>query len=189
MQDSFVAINIISSDNKLYNKNSTPLLFYWNGEDNICDELKKSDKFVSMIKTLISLNKDLYTDLMLSYFYFKYVNGQEQYSEEVKNIQDILLLENFDSINIVNNFLITHFKELYTISFKEDYTVDTELSVNEIIIDIYTKLKERFKSRITDETITYWIMSVLNDNDHLNKDNINFIITYLKTILDNKDNE
>ena len=39
MLESLVAINVISGD-RIINKNGTPLLFYWDGEQDIYESLK-----------------------------------------------------------------------------------------------------------------------------------------------------
>ena len=52
MRDSLVAINIIENvDNKniLLQENTTPILFYWNGEGTIKDSLVKDKFFVNKI--------------------------------------------------------------------------------------------------------------------------------------------
>ena len=68
IRDSLVAINITQSD-KILNNSSVPLLFYWNGEQDIISSLKQDDAFFSFIKEKC-MNIDNYVKCRISYFYF-----------------------------------------------------------------------------------------------------------------------
>ena len=60
MLESLVAINIISED-KIINKNGTPLLFYWDGEQDIYEALKSGSDFIDYLMHTV-INKDKYTN-------------------------------------------------------------------------------------------------------------------------------
>ena len=86
-RDSLVAINITQFD-KLLNNSTVPLLFYWNGESDIISSLKEDESFVSFIKERC-MNIDNYTKCKISYFFFKYNEDNEEYNQQIDDIQDV----------------------------------------------------------------------------------------------------
>lgn len=189
MQDSLVSINILEKNtNILLNKNSIPLLYYWNGENNVLDELKNDEKFLEYCASLFT-TPEKYLNIFVGLFYFKYnENDEEEYSEVVKDIQDILYLDKFDSYYIINHFLLSHFLELYKTAFKEEYEYSKlDDNLNDIIIDIYNKLKDKFTKRISKTTVINWVRSVLLDKNHFNTINTNYIIKILEQKLENNE--
>ena len=52
-RDSLVAINIINNENKLLNKTSIPMLYYWNGESDVLDDLSNDTNLTEYVKTLL----------------------------------------------------------------------------------------------------------------------------------------
>ena len=69
--DSLVSINIYNKQTKeLYNDNLVPILFYWNGNGEIIDNIIKSNYFKD--KYLNNINDyEKFINLQLSFFYFK----------------------------------------------------------------------------------------------------------------------
>ena len=123
-------------------------------------------------------------------FYFKYdENGEEQYEDIYKDIQDIIYLENFESDEIVNHFILKHFCYLYKTSIKEEYEYIENKDEIYNIINIYNKLKNKFKTRVSTETIINWVRSVLLEKDNFNIKNTNYIIDKLTKILKDNKNE
>ena len=93
MRDSLVAINIINDDKLLnINGNGIPLLFYWDGEDDVLDSIFKMDIFKAKIYDVIN-NVDNYTNSKIALFYFKYNGDEEQYNELSVLIQDYIKLK------------------------------------------------------------------------------------------------
>ena len=118
IHDSLVTLNIFDIDNKILNKSTAPLLYYWNGETDILDDLRKDEHFLKANEPLF-ISPEKYIEIMVSYVYFKYNDeGEETFEENTVNIQDIIYLDKFNSNHIISYFLIKHFNELYTNSFK-----------------------------------------------------------------------
>ena len=70
MRDSLVAINIINDDKLLnINGNGVPLLFYWDGEDDVLDSIFEIDifkaKIYDVINDVISRIENWYYDLSI----------------------------------------------------------------------------------------------------------------------------
>ena len=69
--------------------------------------------------------------------------------------------------------------------FKEEYD-HVQVFNQDIIIEIYKKIKDKYKSKIEKQTLLNWIRSELINNDKVNSKNINFIINKLNNILQNE---
>lgn len=189
-RDSLVAINILDINNILLNNqltsnnSSAPLLYYWNGETDVINDLQNSESLCKRCSSLFINNPEDYLTISLSLFYFKYdENGEEQYEDVHKNIQDIIYLENLDNDEIVNHFILKHFSYLYKTSIKEEYEYDNNKDEIYNIIVIYNKLKNKFKTRVSTETIINWVRSVLLEKDKFNAKNTNYIINKLTKTL------
>lgn len=182
MNNSLVAINMFNGD-KLINKTKVPILFYWDGETNLQDDLCSNNDFVEFCINNMETPKD-YLNLHIAYFYFvEDNNGDEDYKDTEANLQDILLLSKFNSVSIVDFFLIKHFKSLFEISFKITYQTNLQLG-REVVIEVYNRLKERFGDRITKTTVINWVRSKLID-DNFNTTNVDYFVEYLYNILKN----
>ena len=185
MTESLVAINILDkTNNKLLNPTLVPLLFYWNGEDDVLTEIRHNEDFIKFIEQHITeLN---YTQTDIAFFYFTNISGVEDYKDKNISIQEAISLNLFNSENIVNYFIKLHFEELYKISFKTDFD-NTDINIVDEIKQIYKVLKDKFSSRISKPTVVNWVRSVLLDKDNFNNTNTTYIINKLNEILKDYD--
>ena len=179
--DSLVSINIFhENQQKIINK--VPLLYYWDGTSNLIKNILNDKSFIE--KYLDRINLDTYKHLQLAYFYFKYdENDNEEYTEDIINIFDYLDLSKFDSINIVYELIVKYMFELYKISMKSDYE-DTKVYNEEIIIDIYNRIKDRYKEKLNRITFLNWIRNELITKEKLTNDNTNYIVKKLYNIIE-----
>lgn len=184
--DSLVAINVYDKITyMLYNKSCVPILFYWNGQGDLLESILKDEKFKeTYLNTIIDYN--VFKNLIISYFYFKFgEDGKEIYDDRVESIYKYVKLKDFNSEQIIYQLVIPHFYELYEKALKEKYE-DTKVFNKEIITDIYTKIKNKYKEKIEKTTILNWIRSELINNDKIDNDNINYIIEKLTKILEHE---
>ena len=180
-RDSLVAINILNKEDKICNKSGVPMLYYWNGQNDVLDDLSNDNDLLFYAQTLFE-SPEMYLGYSVNYFYFKYNdNDEEEYADNIIELQDIIKLNKFDSNEIILYFLTKHFKTLYKNSFKTEF----ELSDDTIqsIVTMYRNIKDKFKSRLNKETIINWVRSVLIDKDHFNRTNSDYIILKLNEIL------
>lgn len=190
MRDSLVSINIIN-DNKLlnFNGNGVPLLFYWNGEDDVLDSIFKMDIFKTKIYDVIN-DVNNYTNSKIALFYFKYIENKEQYSELSVLIQDYIKLKDFpeDKIDFYKEYIWQHFAYLYKSVYQEDYDKDINmLSIEDSILDIYDKIKEKHPKRVMKSTVLNYVRSELMKTNHLNMDNTDWIINKLDSLLNERE--
>lgn len=185
MRDSLVAINICLND-KVVNKNTVPLLYYWDGTSSIKDSIIKDKKFIDFIAPY--LTKDNYTELKYSYFYFTYENGEENYHEAFGSLQDWLTLYDIDPDlrQFYTEYLNEHFNYLYKCSFNMDFIFNTITPVSNIL-EIYDAIKEKYPEKnITKSTVINYVRGQLSQSNNLNTVNTDFVITALYKILENR---
>ena len=103
-----VGINIFV-DGKLINDNNVPILYYWNNEEDIEDELSKSDDLIFFLTKKITTPSE-YLNSNLTYI--KYDNFSKEYTSNRLNIQNLFDLKHFNEYNenfwinfIINDFL------------------------------------------------------------------------------------
>jgi len=190
VKDSLVAINIVN-DNELLNinGNGVPLLFYWNGEDEVLDSIFKMDIFKAKIYDVIN-NVNNYANSKIALFYFKYIEDKEQYNELSVLIQDYIKLKDFpeDKIDFYKEYIWQHFAYLYKSVYQEDYDKDVNmLSIEDSILDIYDKIKEKHPKRVMKSTVLNYVRSELMKTNHLNMDNTDWIIDKLDSLLNERE--
>ena len=90
-----ITAEIISNTDRLIiplNKNSTPILFYWDGQQDIYEALETNPDFIDYLMHTV-INKDKYTDAWFSFFkYYLDSEDKEHYHEDNKTNLCILLL-------------------------------------------------------------------------------------------------
>ena len=179
--DSLVSINIFhEKQQKIINK--VPLLYYWNGTGNILKNILNDKSFIE--KYLDKINLDDYKHLQLAYFYFKYdKNDNEEYIENIINLFDYLDLSKFDSINIVYELIVKYMFELYKISMGINYE-DTKVYNEELIIDIYKQIKDKYKDKLNKNTFLNWVRNELIKKEQLTNDNTNYVVEKLDNIIE-----
>lgn len=183
-QDSLVAINIVDKNYVLYNKEMCPLLYYWNGDGSLLEELSHDEDFIKLLAENLKHNPHNYTNLMISYFYFKFVDNEDKYESNTVDLQNVIYIESLDNIGetkIVDFYIIKHLNELYKNAFKKDFESFGQTGLT--IIEIYTVLKEKYGKRVSAETIKNWLRSVLITEDNLTQVNTEYIITEFEKLI------
>lgn len=183
----FVAINIVSSElenvNVLLNDNNGfPIIFYWNGIDDIFDKISKDEKFLNIINNYV-FNYDTYDKTFLKLSFIN-TGNENIYNQKEVSIQELYSLENLNKDfmymylqNIVTDLYEKFFKEKYIISDIED------LTSKDIIKDIFYKIENNDKREILQSTIINYIRNKLNENTKLTKENKEYLINSLEDII------
>lgn len=186
VEDSLVAINLYDKNTKkIYNKTLVPILFYWNGVGDLLESIFKDKDFINGY--LNNINKyDDFINLSMSYFYFKFnEDGKEDYLDNTLLIKDYIKFKDFNSDVIIFNLIIPYFFNIYKTAIKEEYEKPNVFN-QDIIVDIYKKIKEKYQEKILKKTFINLIRSKLM-NDKIESENVNFIIDKLNLILQNED--
>lgn len=186
-KDSLVAINIINNENdkkELLNKTNFPILYYWDGENSLTESIKNDVDFKQYCLSICN-NLDIYLNSKIHYFYFKFKDDTDDYTEfDELPLTDIIKLDEFNDNSIYINYLIYLFKRLYFNAYKTEY--NTELNNIDIIEDIYKQIKNKFSTRISKTTIINWVRSRLTKKN-IDIYNTNIIIDNLTNILNKYD--
>lgn len=195
-RDSLVAINIIqNTDNKniLLQENTTPILFYWDGEGTIKDSLVKDKFFVNKIIESC-VNSDKYTSSSISYFYFKYDESDfEEYQDANYAIQDLFSLEFLDHVYhydysiIAKSYLYKIFQSLYKQSMKMDFETDDDFLFDnaQSIKQMYDDIQNKYKQKFIKESCLNYVRSELMKVYKLNNKNSDTIIEFLNSCIIN----
>ena len=189
MNESLVAINVISND-KIINKNGTPILFYWDGKQDIYEALETNPDFIDYLMHTV-INKDKYTDAYFSFFkYYLDGDGKEHYNEDKLNIQDFLKLKNMKSSESLfyKEYLLNHFLYLYKSAYHEEYTEDISImGIDDAVLDIYDKIQEKYPKRVIKSTVINYIRSELQKTDNISIENSDWIIYQLENLLNERE--
>ena len=185
MNESLVAINVISDD-RIINKNGTPILFYWDGQQDIYEAFKENTSFIDYLMHTV-VNKDKYTNAYFSFFkYFLDTNKTERYFEDKLNIQDFLKLKNLkpEESLFYKEYLLNHFLYLYKSAYHEEYKEDISImGIDDAVLDIYDKIQEKYPKRVIKSTVINYIRSELQKTDNISIENTDWIILQLETLL------
>ena len=168
-----VALNIFVKD-EIINAGGIPILFYWNFENDLIEELKENEALQSFIKKNIKA-KD-FGDTSISGIYFNNNFTEDSNDDEYKtftsSLQNMYNIETFDyDLDILHEI----FTALYLKSFKQTY--NDNLTKDDSILDIIRKLKEKYPSRISYTVLRNYILSQLRDLYNLSEENKTTIIT------------
>ena len=184
LNDSLVAFNIYNKQtNKLLNKTRfMPVLYYWNGDNDLLFEMINSDKFIKNYLNNI-YDEDTLNKIAISYFYFNYDDNQEEkYTENTILVKDYVNFENLNK-NVLLDIIYNRLKTLYKICMYEEFSRNIEISLSDNISNIYNIIKDKYKERVSKETIGNWIRSELSKNKIYNSKNISLIINLFKEII------
>ena len=178
MKESFVAINIIKNENLLLNDGGYPIIFYWDGESDIIEDIKSNENFKRLIKENCLTDKYEYIG---SYVKLLYLNNIEEVKYVTKDISVQFLyplydVENQFWLDYIFDILVNLYKEVY----KKDFlSYNTETNKSMLIPYLYKEIKACTNKEISDQTITNYILNQLIEDKTLSKENIDYIIKYL----------
>ena len=84
---------------------------------------------------------------------------------------------------MIYELIIKYMFKLYNIALKEDYE-DVKIYNEEIIIDIYNRIKNKYEDKFNKNTFLNWIRKELINKEDLTNNNTNYIINLLNKILE-----
>lgn len=189
MHESLVAINVISND-KIINKNSTPILFYWDGQQDIYEALETNPDFIDYLMHTV-INKDKYTNTYFAFFnYYLDSEGKEHYHEDKLNVQDFLKLKDMKPSESLfyKEYLLGHFLYLYKSAYHEEYKEDISImGIDDAVLDIYDQIQKKYPKRVIKSTVINYIRSELQKTDNISIENSDWIIFQLENLLNERE--
>ena len=178
-----VSLNFIKNDDKnnsiCVSPSNYPILYYWDGQETVFDAMIEEIGFVELLTTQY-FTLENYSNI--SIYMNEYNLDNNEYDQEIVELQKKLPL----TLDILHNLAYTYIEtiliDLYKISMKEDYKLIVESHIDNII-NIYTILKDKYKERISQETLKQYILSQLQQKYKLNNFNCEYVIKLYNDIL------
>ncbi len=175
--DKLISINIITTDNLLLNQTKYPILYYYNDSSDLINSLLNDIEFSSYLDNTC-INTKYYSITKICYFIYNIES--EVYTQEEKNIQDIIPIQNKSQLAF--QYLLEIFSNLYKISMKKEFASTDDIIIN--IANIYQELKKKYNQRVSIETIKKYIQGELQNTYHLNSNNVQYILSKLEDIIE-----
>lgn len=181
-----VAINILKKTDDgsvVMNKHGMPILFYWDGETDVLEDMQSKDEFVSLLKNIINITN--YTNISIAYLYFMEDADnefEEVYNDKVIDLQDWMpfsKLEHEFAYSYIKNIMF----DLYKKVFGNEYEKSNKDSLETVYVYMYTAIKEKYAQRITKITFIEYIRTeIVKMNTGLSKTNIDWLFNRLNEI-------
>lgn len=177
-----VAINL-SYNGKIANNSLVPILFYWDGNGTLLENMLNDKPFRKLIFDKV-VNKEAYTSARLDWFYFTYNedgNNTENYTEDSVNIQELLPFKDIDNVILWEEYAGVIFKDLYKLVKKED---PKETNIDEYYIAaLYHDIKGKNPIKIRKATVLEYVRSQLKERFGLSQENADYIYDKLNIII------
>ena len=156
--ESLVSINITVGD-KLINPTKLPILFYWDGNNDLYKLITSDETLREHIKDNLTSFDD-YNNCVVSYFYFKFEGDEEKYTENNVNVNRFMTINDLHE-EVVTNMLYLICIKLYSQVFGKEYDTTIVSDDPELVSvhDIYDKVLEKYGERVTKETFVNYIIS------------------------------
>lgn len=178
-----IAINLYYNDvdkNILLNRNLTPIMYYWNEEDNksLVDSIINNEKINNLIREKVA-NINIYSTTKISYIHYTLLGQSENFLENTINLQDVIRIDKFG--NIIDSTLNDIAKQIYFEVFNAEYV---ERNDDPIIYDVYAKTSLINKQQLSLSTFLNYFRSVVSKKYSLTKENIDILYDTAAYIID-----
>lgn len=191
MLGKFVAINIYinalydNSKKILLNPTESPLIYYWDENEELIDCLFSEQPLKEWIIELCKDNS-IFEDAKVCIFYLENegVEGEdfEKFRTETVSIQDILPIELIDKETYYKYFLDI-LNGLYVNVYKEKYESNIT-DLDDKTRDIYNKIISGVKREILLSTVSLYIHKTLRERTKLTEENILKILKIFNNIIE-----
>ena len=148
MKENLAAINVVCNG-KLVNRNSVPLLFYWNGETDLLEDIKSNIDFKQWLEDEEVLNNiNNYLNSHIAFFYFK--SNDEDYQDQTISIQDLYNISELSELKL--ELLIECIHYLYTKSFPERNGMHLSGTLEQQCKDAIKMIIDKYVERLSIES-------------------------------------
>lgn len=142
------AINLIGYDNELLNPTRMPIIFYWNGETSITDDIKADESFMNYIyKTLFSLKHYGYAYISICTYEIIENNEYENLDRHEFVMEDDFSLSDYNdgAMNILHEIM----RDMYFKAFESSLVDESDkaAAIRTYIKELFNKYKERISSK------------------------------------------
>ena len=160
MKENLAAINVVCND-KLVNRNGIPLLFYWNGETDIIEDIGTNIDFMQWLEDEgILTNINNYLNSHIAFFYFK--SNDEDYQDQTINIQDLYNISELSELKL--ELLIECIHYLYTKSFPERNGMHLSGTLEQQCKDAIKMILDKYGERLSIDTCRNAIRAYIQEH-------------------------
>ena len=178
MKESFVAINVIVNETNILNNGGYPIIFYWDGESDIIEDIRTNVNFNKLIEENCLTDKEIYINSYIKLLYLNNIKEVKYVTQDIP-VQSLYLLQDIKNefwLDYIFDILVELYKDVY----KKDFlSYNTETNKSMLIPYLYKEIKAYTGREISDKTITNYILHRLTEDKQLSKENIDYIIKYL----------
>ena len=148
MKENLAAINVVCND-KLVNRNGIQLLFYWNGETDIIEDIGTNIDFMQWLEDEdILTNINNYLNSHIAFFYFK--SNDEDYQDHTIDIQDLYNLDALSELKLELLVECTYY--LYNKSFPERNGMHLSGTLEQQCKDAIKMILDKYGERLSIES-------------------------------------
>ena len=159
MRESLVAINIICNG-KIINREGIPLLFYWNGETDVLEDIKSNGDFKQWLEDEeILTNMESYLNSHIALFYFK--THDDDYHDLTCDIQNLYNLDTLSEFK--NDLMFECVYYLYNKSFPERNGMHLAGNTVEQCKTAINMILEKYHDKILPDTCKHAIRAYVQE--------------------------
>ena len=148
MKENLAAINVVCNG-KLINRNSVPLLFYWNGETDLIEDIKNNIDFMQWLEDEeILTNINNYLNSHIALFYFK--SNDNDYQDQTINIQELYNISALSELKLELLVECTYY--LYNKSFPERNGMHLSGTLEQQCKDAIKMILDKYGERLSIES-------------------------------------
>ena len=188
MKSTFCALNIFDCNFSLVNTDGRPIMFIWNGIDDLKTSLSSEEFYTYLNEKNYFSNVENYAKGVIKSFTYLNENDEELYNDVDLIIQNIFPLNEYKSI--LEKYLSDLMFILWHKVFKKDFIETLDMTPTEEILYMYDSIIEKYGDRVSIDTIIQAIRSEIQTNEkykELNSLNQESLLEYLKTIINGRE--
>lgn len=200
-RSSIVALNIVNVKTNVLLSKHIPIIYDWNGEGTILDNLTKDKSFIEYLKSIGAFSIEHYSQSILAVTYYGRIyddESKDDYKDIRFNLQVLFhldVLEKNDIVDLSKQYLFDIYKDLYINAIGNDilpqkiyesiYKNLNNVS-NDNIIELHNEIKNKYGENFITMTEINYVRSQLLKKYELYDVTIKYIIEKLTNLLEHE---
>lgn len=175
-------INLIGKDQRILNKTFTPMLFYWDGESDIEQDIVADLGFMNFLRST-AFKLEHYGHAIIAwteYDFNEYDKLSDHVSLKSKNIQNMFECNEYKDISL--SLIYEMIYNMYMKAFNNERVPDDSKSYDEQIKSMLFDMFNHYGDKLTIKSIINYVRSQAKDNN-ISQENIQELIKTLNTFV------